>query len=89
MWDLHGLTALNFFFPPFFIHHFDHAILRALRKRRPNYLSCALCRSLPEIAGDIGLQVIVSSTASVTADGTGHGAGMVMRPAGTGRLSAR
>ena len=54
----------------------------------PFYL-LALCRSLPEIAGDIGLQVIVSSTAPVTADGTGHGAGMVVRSAGTGRLSAR
>ena len=47
-----------------------------------------LCRSLPEVTGDVGLQVVVRCAAAVTANRARNGTRMVMRPAGTCRLSA-
>ena len=85
---MHGLNALNFFFPPF-IHHFGHAILRALRKRRPNYLSSVLCCSFPEIAGNVGLQVIVRRAAAVIANRAGHRTRVIMRTSRAGCLPVR
>ena len=55
---------------------------------REGCLFFALCGSLPEIAGDVGLQVVVRCAAAVTANRARNGTRMVMRPAGTSRLSA-
>ena len=48
-----------------------------------------LCRSFPEIAGDVRLQVVVRRTAASASDRAGHCRRMVVRPAGAGCLPAR
>ena len=45
--------------------------------------------SFPEITSDVWLQIVVRRTATVAANRARNGTRMVMRPTGTGRLSAR
>ena len=48
-----------------------------------------LRRSFPEIASYVWLQIVVRRAATVAANRARNGTRVVMRPAGTGRLSAR
>ena len=87
VWDLHGLDVLNLSFP-FFIHHYGHASIGRSERGALTIEIITLCCSLPEIAGDVRLQVIVRRAAAVATNGARNGTRMVMRSTGTCCLTA-